>query len=178
MTLTLRPTVPADLPGLLGWIGSEAELVQWSGPAFAWPLTLAQLRASLACAAGEGGLIWTADASGTPVGHAAVVRTDDARVGRLGRVLVSPQRRGQGYGAALVAAAVSAGFAATGVEVLTLGVYQHNGVARRIYEALGFVPTGSSKPVVVADETWYSVDLACHRDHFAADPGRPGRGRV
>lgn len=176
VTLTLRRTTPADLPALFGWIGSEAELVQWSGPAFTWPLSLAQLRASLDDAADEGRLVWTAETGGAPIGHAAVVRTDEARVGRLGRVLVAPDRRGQGHGAALVVAAVSEGFAATGVDVMTLGVYEHNSVARRIYEALGFVPTGSSKLVAVGDETWCSVELACHRERFAARRVWPGSG--
>jgi hypothetical protein len=44
--IQLRPTVAEDLPDLLGWVDSEAEMVLWSGLTFSWPLDLEQLDAS------------------------------------------------------------------------------------------------------------------------------------
>jgi RimJ/RimL family protein N-acetyltransferase len=46
--IQLRPTVTEDLPDLLGWVSSEAEMVLWSGPRFSWPLDVEQLDAYLA----------------------------------------------------------------------------------------------------------------------------------
>uniref|UniRef100_A0AAU2JPC6 GNAT family N-acetyltransferase n=1 Tax=Streptomyces sp. NBC_00049 TaxID=2903617 RepID=A0AAU2JPC6_9ACTN len=129
--ITLRPFRPADdAPLLRTWVTTPAELMTWAGPAFTWPLDDAQLAAY---ATEPGRHTWTAlSPDGRPVGHASLAGT------RLGRVLIAPDARGQGLGAALVSLAVDHAFGELALPEVGLGVWAHNTAALRIYEKLGF----------------------------------------
>ena len=164
--IQLRPTVARDLPDLLGWVGSEAEMVLWSGPTFSWPLDLEQLDAYLAESPASSRLVWTAfdQVKPAPVGHVGLALQDNGNTGRLGRVLVAPNARHLGYGLAVTEAAVTAGFNETTIEVMTLGVYRHNTIARRLYEQLGFKTTLIVENSVTIDgEPWDNIEMRLPR---------------
>jgi RimJ/RimL family protein N-acetyltransferase len=163
--IQLRPTVAGDLPDLLGWVSSEAEMVLWSGPTFSWPLDLEQLDASLKCRESSR-MIWTAfdHVAPTPVGHASLALQDNGHTGRLGRVFVAPNARHLGHGRAVTRAAVTAGFNETSIEVVTLGVCRHNNIARRLYEQLGFKTTTIVENSIAVDgEPWDTVEMRLQR---------------
>jgi RimJ/RimL family protein N-acetyltransferase len=163
--IQLLPTVAEDLRDLLGWVGSEAEMVLWSGLTFSWPLDLEQLDASLARRQASR-LIWTAfdHVAPTPVGHVSLALQDNGNTGRLGRVLVAPNTRHLGHGFAVTQAAVTAGFNETTIEVMTLGVYRHNTIARRLYEQLGFKTTMIVENSITVDgEPWDTIEMRLPR---------------
>ncbi|MFM6850789.1 MAG: GNAT family N-acetyltransferase [Terrabacter sp.] len=75
--------------------------------------------------------------------------TTRAGAPHLSSVAVDASRRGRGLGRTIVGALTRQAVAETGV--CTLGMYSHNGVARRLYLSLGYeqVCAWSSRPVVV-----------------------------
>ena len=93
--IQLRSTVAEDLPKVLGWVGSEAEMVLWSGPTFSWPLDLEQLDIYLAESHAKSRLVWTAfdPVAPAPVGHVTLAIRDNGNTGRLGGILVAPTTR-------------------------------------------------------------------------------------
>jgi ElaA protein len=81
-------------------------------------------------------LHWLATLDGRPVGTARAILKGD--MGKIGRVCVLRETRGQGVGAALIRAAV-AELAARGLAQARLGSQVH---AIPFYETLGFVAEG------------------------------------
>ena len=164
--IELRPSVSQDLPDLLGWVSSEAEMVLWSGPKFSWPLHVEQLDVYLAESRAGTRLVWTASDSfsKTPVGHVSLAFQDNGKTGRLGRVLVAPKARHAGHGRAVTQAAVTAGFNESGIDAMTLGVYRHNTIARHLYEQLGFKTTAIvENSVTVNGEPWDNIEMRLPR---------------
>lgn len=81
----------------------------------------------------------TADAGGAVIGYAAFWCVVDQ--GELGNVCVSDEWRGHGLGARLVEEVIRRA-AQRGVREVFLEVRPSNGVARALYERLGFRPVG------------------------------------
>lgn len=97
------------------------------------------------------GVRTTAEGRGRPagalvaVGSATPVPGDAVHLGSIGTL---PAFRGRGYGGALTARMTADGVAERGL--VTLGLYDDNHAARRVYERLGFVLEHEV-------ETWYPV---------------------
>ncbi len=85
---------------------------------------------------------------GEPVGHVQVTPVDDAL--RIGRLIVDPTMRGEGWGRRLLLLALDHA-RARGVSRVQLGVLASNARARRLYESLGFVanPETLDAPIVL-----------------------------
>jgi len=83
---------------------------------------------------------WLWEVDGVPVsmaGHAPIVDTPAARVGRIGPVYTPANLRGYGYGTAATAAVVDA--LLPRVDVVMLFTDAANVTSNQVYEALGFV---------------------------------------
>lgn len=90
-------------------------------------------------------LAYLPDLGTLPAGLAGVF-ADGAESFSLVSMWVRPQARGRSVGADLIAAVV--GWArARGAPALHLWVTETNGPARRLYERLGFRPTGERQPL-------------------------------
>jgi len=141
-------------------------MVLWSGPTFSWPLDLHQLDDYLAESAATGRLVWTAFDydEPAPIGHVGIALQDNGNTGRLGRVLIAPNARRLGYGRAVTQAAIAAGFNETTIEVMTLGVYRQNTIARSLYEQLGFKTTLIVENSVTIDgDAWDNIEMQLPR---------------
>lgn len=156
--MEFRPTTSDDLQTILGWVGSDRDMVLWSGPTFAWPLTLDQL---LTYAENPKRTYWSAvdGDSHELMGHASLLIDDDAGLMRIGFIIVNPALRGRGAGRLLVDGVVRLGFAASTIPVMTLGVLAHNLPAIQLYESLGFRSTGSISRIPGRDEEWEVVTM-------------------
>jgi RimJ/RimL family protein N-acetyltransferase len=157
----LEPFGAADWRRLAGWTTDEAQLLQWAGSLFHWPLDDAQRDAYLAAAAGPepSRLIWRASAApgGEVVGHVELDAIDRRhRTATLTRVLVCPTRRGRGLGAALTAAALDRGFHDEGLHRIQLRVFDFNAPAIRCYESLGFRREGLLRETRRIGQSWWS----------------------
>lgn len=167
VTFQLRRTEASDLPVLLGWVPTWTDMVLWSGTTFHWPLDLDQLTQDLDTAAESGRILWTAvQSDGLPIGHASLTTNDDGTIGRFGRVLINPLKRLKGYGRPLVGRSVEAGFEETGVDLMTLGVYEHNRATRALYSELGFEETGIVFDTEVEGGTRRLIEMSCERTSF------------
>jgi len=165
----LRPFSQVDIPPLLAWFQTPAELVQWGGPGRKFPLDEAQMLALLAETAGAhpARRIWAGDRNGTLAAIASVV---DGRQGTalLTMVGIAPAARGQGLAAPFIRQVLKTVFQDPAIERLELNVYTFNAAALRLYDALGFVREGIRRSLArVGEERWdaahYSMLRAEHR---------------
>jgi len=130
----LRRRSDADLATLVGWVPDAAALYLFTGPRLQWPLTAKQL-ADMEQIDGMTAWVLVDSASSSPVGFFDLIVKH--RLARLGRVIIDPQRRGQGLGHALVRFAIRQA-RQLGATELTLNVIIGNDPAIRAYERTGF----------------------------------------
>jgi hypothetical protein len=79
------------------------------------------------------------------VGHVSVDVNRHHRLANIGRVAVTPDRRGSGLGTALMRATVRRGFEDLGLHRLQLTVYTFNTAAIACYRGVGFVVEGMAR---------------------------------
>jgi RimJ/RimL family protein N-acetyltransferase len=142
MDILMRPLEEADLPTLIHWTRSAEFLLQWAGPAFAYPLTTEQLlEHHRGCTADPPTReMWKAVAQGQMVGHAELGSIDrQARTATISRVIVGePKDRGRGIGAAMMDHLVRRAFAALDLVSVDLHVFDFNRRAVACYHRVGF----------------------------------------
>ncbi|SEG87392.1 Protein N-acetyltransferase, RimJ/RimL family [Actinacidiphila yanglinensis] len=167
----LREFEPADGRLLATWVDGPVELWRWSGKNFSWPLDEQQLAAYAAESATPLRRSWMAvdPRDGRAVGHASVRVDAAAAGGRLGRVLVAPEARGKGFGAAMVAGVLTRAFGELGLERVELGVWDDNAAAVRLYEGLGFVCDHVLRDVTQhAGRSWSAMQMSMRRSSWEA----------
>lgn len=163
----------ADIPHLLTWFRTRAELTQWGGPKRRFPLDEPQMAALLAETAGEqpGRRIWAGERQGSLVAMASAVLDWDQGNALLTMVGVAPGARGQGLAAPFIRKVVQAVFQEPAFERLELNVYTFNTAAIRTYDALGFVREGVRRSMVrVGDERWDAAHYSMLRTEYRESP--------
>lgn len=171
-TVELRPFSRADIPPLLAWFQTPAELVQWGGPARKFPLDEAQMLALLAETDGAHPTrrIWAEARHGALAAIASVV---DGRHGTvlLTMVGIAPTARGQGLAAPFIGKVLNTVFQDPLIERLELNVYTFNTAALRLYESLGFVREGIRRSLArVGEERWDAVHFSMLRAECRGAP--------
>ena len=170
--VALEPFGPVDYARLVAWIPDEAQLLQWAGPIFRWPLDGAQLDAYVAPTAEPNPtrLIWRAitDPGGEVVGHVELNEIDRRHLSTtLSRVLVSPGKRHRGIGRGMIAAALEVAFGALGLHRVELRVFDFNEPAIRCYDALGFRREGLLRDTRrIAREYWSTLVMSLLEDEW------------
>lgn len=134
--LVLREVAPGDDDELVGWFPDAAALRRFAGDTLSWPLTGAQLQALRADPRNHAWTAWTTGPAVRRVGHAELVRIDDARV-LLARVGVAPPDRGRGLGTALLGEVIEKAHLLKVIR-LELNVYADNRSAVQLYRSAGF----------------------------------------
>ena len=172
--MSVLSLIPFDLPHaerLRSWFSSEAALVQWGGPAVAFPLDTAQLAAMLEDSRRDPPvrLCWSAVARGELVGHAQLALDRRNGNGRLARIALAPDQRGKGLSQPLVTRVVQAAFEMAWIERLELNVYAFNTPAIRAYERAGFVVEGNRRSsALVGGERWDTLMMGLLRSDWRA----------
>ena len=163
MKINLQPFTRDDFDRLIQWIGSEEEMILWSGPFFTYPLDTAQLESYL-----QSGLqtppvrkIYKAvvEASGEVVGHIELNNIDlRNQAGTLSKVLVGcSSDRGQGAGYQMVMGLLQVAFGQMHLHRMDLRVFDFNAAAIRCYQKAGFVIEGHLRDYrKVGDRYWSS----------------------
>ncbi|MGV3757933.1 MAG: GNAT family N-acetyltransferase [Actinomycetota bacterium] len=159
--LELRPAVLADGPALLAmW---DAEACRWNGWGEEQVRSLELVVADPAALAERGELVAQRWSDGVIVGSVSMAVAEwDAGRASFG-CCISPQLRGQGYGAELVG--VAATFARRcGVQWLDAGTSSDNMAMRRALERIGAVQVRSGPHTLPNGETvegcWYALALS------------------
>ena len=89
-----------------------------------------------------------AELAGRPIGFALTNHNAHTDYTYLIRVAVLPDYRGRGIGRQLVADAINYAFT-THSAGLALNTQASNGASRRLYDSLGFIPTGQTLAVMI-----------------------------
>jgi ribosomal protein S18 acetylase RimI-like enzyme len=143
--IALRAFAPADDAALIAWVRTPEELLRFAGPSLTWPLDVAQLERARGDPELETFTAYVPGAEDRPVGHLGLALRDG--VARLGRVIVAPERRGEGLGRAMLSAALDVA-TSRGAHDADLVVYEDNVAGIGLYRSLGFelVPTSGGDP--------------------------------
>lgn len=155
----LRPTRLPDGERVSCWISSAEELLIFAGPGLTFPLE----PQALLDTESDGWQVRSLWVDGELVGTGSFILRDGAV--HLGRLLVDPQRRGQGLGRVLVTelldhARVQSPELARSLRA-TLNVFVDNAPARRLYESLGFAVVEES---VQAGRTTLAMEMPLRPD--------------
>lgn len=151
-----------DFERLIGWVGSEEDMVRFSGPAFTFPLTHEQLYRYISV---ENRIAFRAvdRASGRTIGHAELNAIDlNNRNARICRILIGDcGQRNKGYGSEIIRALVRYGFETLCLHRLDLGVYDFNVSAIRCYQKCGFEIEGLMREnTKVGTEYWSTYNMS------------------
>ncbi|MBM3926176.1 MAG: GNAT family N-acetyltransferase [SAR202 cluster bacterium] len=153
----------SDIKRLLGWVHSAEELLQWSGPAYNWPLDEKQLEANLqgAMTNPPSRMIWKAvdTDTGKVFGHIELGNIDRKnRSARMSRVLVGEREyRGKGLSKEIVKQAMEIGFGEMGLHRIDLVVFDFNTPAIKLYKGLGFVDEGLHRESRAMGDGYWSL---------------------
>lgn len=165
-----------DFEQLLEWSGDAKFLQQWSGIGWEYPLDTSDLEAHI-----EGAnhpmfsdqLIYIVvdRITNHKVGHVALSRIDRTnRSARISKLLVGdPEARGKGYGRQILNELLRIGFDTLGMHRITLGVYDYNVSAIKLYESCGFSKEGLMRDSSWLDGQYYSVyEMSILEDEWRA----------
>lgn len=144
MSIELQKFQREDFARLIGWVPTEAFMIQWSGPFFCFPLDTAQLDDYLRSAERQPPprriFKGVETGSGEVVGHIELNNIDYRnRAASVSKVLVGDDRnRGKGYGTDMVRALLAIAFDEMDLHRVELKVFDWNQPAIHSYQKLGF----------------------------------------
>lgn len=132
--MQLYRAVRADIEGLMSWFPDARSTRVWGGPAFRYPFTAETFAEDTRWRQMDSFRL--ADADGDMLAFGQLYE----RHGRinLARLVVAPERRGQGLGRRLVALLMEEGRRRFPLDEFSLFVFRDNRPARACYESLGF----------------------------------------
>jgi RimJ/RimL family protein N-acetyltransferase len=143
--IALRPFGRDDFDRLISWVGTPEALGVWCASFFSFPLDGAQLARYLESAGRppRSTILTAVTPTGEAVGHVELSHVWPHLSSRLSRVLVAPERRRTGIGAAMVWRALALSFETHCVDRIDLGVSADNEAAIACYNRTGFEHVGT-----------------------------------
>lgn len=157
MTLTLRPYTPTDADRILSWSPDAHAFYQWcAGVLGDYPITKDQF------AFVERNTAFTAVDGEEIVGFFTLRRpNENPDEWRFGFVIVDPDKRGSGYGKAMLELGINYAREVIGAKKLSLGVFENNESAYHCYKAVGFqdVVLEETEKYAVLGEEWNCLEL-------------------
>lgn len=137
---TLRPATVADAGVALSWSPTPEGLRKWAGPTARWPATAESFWNDINNADATTFALETPEDGLVGIGQ---VRHREQKYGHLARIIVSPDRRGRGFGRALCVALMREAPRLHSIAGYSLYVYQDNANAIGLYRSLGYVASGT-----------------------------------
>ncbi len=156
--IVFRPFRPGDTEALLHWARTPDELLQWTGPRFAFPLDEHQL-AEYADTVGEDRHLISAVTSTTEtvVAHAELTVLTQHELGQVGRVAVDPKMRGRGIAGRLMDWLIAFAFDDLHLHRLELVAFSFNEPALRCYKRAGFREEGRARDARKAGDGYWDL---------------------
>lgn len=171
--ITLKYFELTDFDQLIEWSEDEAFLLQWAGPQFKYPLTPDQLVEYLKDANDKitsSRFVYKAveETTNQLVGHISLGNIDRYnRSGRIGKVLLSKDHRGKGYGKQMINSILHIGFEEFKLHRISLGVFDFNTSAINCYEGTGFVREGLIRDARRYKDTfWNLIEMSVLEDEW------------
>jgi len=163
-----------DFDTLLNWIQDEELLLNWAGSQFRFPLTKHKLDWYIKDTNDiddSSTLIYKGidSETGEPVGHislSSINRTN--RSARITRVLVANSKRGQGIAEQMVKELMKIGFEQLKLHRMSLGVFNSNAPAIKIYKKCGFQTDGVLRDIQKYNNSYWSLmEMSILEDEWA-----------
>lgn len=152
-----------DFKKLIDWIDSPQFLLQWGGPAFAYPLTENQLEKYIENANNDNSdtLVYKviSKETGDVIGHISLGKIDRInKSARVGKVLVGDKNvRGKGIGKLLMKEILKVAFDELNLHRVSLGVFDFNVSAIACYEKVGFIKEGLLRDSRKNDDEYWNL---------------------
>ncbi len=161
-TMKIKPLRQKYIPEILSWIKTEADMIQWAGSVFNWPLTQKQFREHLKAAKAQPPTLYpfTLCNGEKLLGYCEISnhnRNSDSAM--LSRVIIAPGRRGKGLGEFMIKEALQFGFSELGLNRIGLGVFDFNHAATRCYSKAGFVLEGTKRESARTGNSFWNCHL-------------------
>jgi RimJ/RimL family protein N-acetyltransferase len=147
---------------ILSWVKTEAEMVQWAGHAFVWPMTQRQFREHLKGSKTLFPSLYSFVLSnrGRVAGYCELSHHQrNSKSAMLSRVIVAPRHRGKGYGTLMIREVLQCGFADLGLNRIGLGVFDFNEAAIKCYQRAGFVREGTLRQSAKVGDSYWNCHL-------------------
>ena len=171
--MKLRPyCYGEDWPLIEAWVADERTHALWCARRFPWPLRRESFEGRLRELEERGDRPFTAvTEAGEAVGFVCVSPGPGAAAATLKFVLVAPEKRGGGFGRALVTLAAEA----SGAGTVRLSVFSCNAAARSCYERAGFTADGAEEEGAFSfgAEVWGRCGMVLVRGGAAPEGTRP-----
>ena len=155
--IRLRPYNANDADKILSWSKDERAFYKWSaGVLGEYPITKEQFGFV------NNLMAFTAIDDDNLVGFFTMRRpTESYDVLRFGFVVVDPEKRGKGYGKAMLQLGVKFAKEIYGAKKVSLGVFENNQSAYFCYKAAGFkdIVLEKTEKYVVLGEEWKCLEL-------------------
>jgi ribosomal protein S18 acetylase RimI-like enzyme len=135
MNATLRSPILADYETIASWVSDAEACLRWAGPQLAFPFFASELPRLLSAVGGQSYCL--ADETAAPYGFGQHWVIAPGAV-HLGRIIVSPELRGNGLGRTLCQQLIAKAIQSTKANVITLRVFRDNHMAIALYSSLGF----------------------------------------
>ncbi len=164
--LRLRPYKSEDAEKITKWASNQDVYLKWGGNLIGeFPLTPDALNTTYfekngLCKEPDNFYPWVAvDEENGVVGH-FIMRYlhGDPKILRFGWVIVDTSIRGKGYGTEMLRLGLKYAFEILQVDVVTIGVFEHNDIAHNCYKKVGFHDTE-----VVQKEPWNVIEMEIRR---------------
>ena len=157
---------------LINWIHSKEELMQWAGPAYSFPFTEEQMLVELNKAEKEcDKLIYSVleKEENIIIGHCQILNIDKKNnSARFGRILIGNTTfRGKGLGQQIIRQLLRIGFVDMKLHRISLGVFEFNTKAIKVYENTGFKKEGILRDYrKVGNEYWSLINMSILENEF------------
>ena len=133
--ISLEKFTNNDYDRLISWVDSEELLMQFAGPGYIFPLTRSQLEASMN---EPNRTSFRIVYEKRVIGHCELYLKENTVV--LARILIGEKDlRGIGLGKKIVRMMLEYAFSHFSVDIAELNVFDHNRMAIRCYEQVGFI---------------------------------------
>ncbi|EFV74751.1 hypothetical protein HMPREF1013_05009 [Bacillus sp. 2_A_57_CT2] len=176
--IRLEPFTEKDFDLLISWISTPELMVQWSGAHFKFPLNHEQLAKYISSANLETSseYICKVLANDEIVGHISLGRVDRVNeTARIGKVFISPTARGKGYASEMIHQILNLAFQELRLNRISLGVFDFNLPAIKIYEQAGFQKEGLLRQTnKVRNKYWNLIEMSILKAEWQARPGLMG----
>jgi RimJ/RimL family protein N-acetyltransferase len=148
----------SDAATLARWARTPDELLQWAGPLFSFPLDEIQLVEYAERADERLHLICAVDRdTDRALAHAELGILPEHELGRIGRVAVAPEVRGEGVGRRLMDWLIAFAFDDLALHRLELVVFSFNEPALRCYRRAGFREEGLARHARKASDGYWDI---------------------
>lgn len=163
--LRLRQYKPGDAETIISWCRDEESFRKWTSDRYdSYPIGADDMNRKYIdhngdCEEADNFYPLTAFDENGIVGHLIMRYMDVEKTHlRFGFVIVSDERRGQGYGKKMLQLALDYAFNIFGAEKVTLGVFDNNPPAINCYKSVGFVPYGEHE-IEFFGKKWKCIEM-------------------